>query len=53
MNRNENRRKRAEELVARMTVEERIDQLTYQAPPIERLSIPAYNYWNEALHGVA
>lgn len=46
-------RKKAEELVSRMTVEERIDQLTYQAPPIERLNVPAYNYWNEGLHGVA
>ena len=46
-------RLRAEELVQKMTVEERISQLRYNAPAIERLGIPAYNWWNEALHGVA
>ncbi len=46
-------RKKAEELVFQMTLDERIDQLTYQAPAITRLNVPAYNYWNEALHGVA
>ena len=46
-------RTRAEELVARMTVEEKAGQLTYQAPAIPRLGVPAYNWWNEALHGVA
>lgn len=43
----------AEKLVARMTLEEAASQLCYQSPPIERLGIPAYNWWNEALHGVA
>ncbi len=45
--------KQAEELVSRMTVEEAASQLYYQSPAIERLGIPAYNWWNEALHGVA
>ncbi len=44
---------RAKELVARMTPEEKITQLRYNAPAIDRLGIPAYNWWNEALHGVA
>lgn len=52
MNREEARRK-AEFLVGQMTLEERASQLRYDAPPIRRLSIPAYNWWNEALHGVA
>ena len=43
----------AEELVSRMTIEERAGQLRFDAPAIERLGIPAYNWWNEALHGVA
>ena len=45
--------KRAEELVGQMSVEEMASQLRYNAPAIERLGIPAYNWWNEALHGVA
>lgn len=45
--------RKAEELVARMTVEEAASQLLHCAPAIERLMIPAYNWWNEALHGVA
>ena len=44
---------RAKKLVAQMTVEEKASQLRYDAPPINRLGIPAYNWWNEALHGVA
>jgi beta-glucosidase len=36
-----------------MTLEERASQLKYDAPAIPRLGIPAYNWWNEALHGVA
>ena len=46
-------RRRAEELVSKMTLEEKASQLRYDAPAIERLGIPAYNWWNEALHGVA
>jgi beta-glucosidase len=43
---------RADALVAAMTLEEKILQMVYDAPAIERLGIPAYNWWNEALHGV-
>lgn len=49
----EDARKRAEELVGKMTLEERASQLRYDSPAIERLGIPAYNWWSEALHGVA
>ena len=52
MNR-EQARAKAEALVARMTVDEAASQLKFDAPAIERLGIPAYNWWNEALHGVA
>ncbi|MBQ3487218.1 MAG: glycoside hydrolase family 3 protein, partial [Clostridia bacterium] len=45
--------KKAEALVAQMTLEEKASQLRYDAPAIPRLGIPAYNWWNEALHGVA
>ena len=44
---------KARALVAQMTLEERAGQLRYDAPAIPRLGIPAYNWWNEALHGVA
>jgi beta-glucosidase len=40
-------------LIAQMTLEERIAQLQDQAPGIPRLGIPAYNWWNEGLHGIA
>lgn len=43
----------ARELVSKMTIEERAFQLSYRAPAIPRLNIPEYNWWNEALHGVA
>lgn len=46
-------RKRAEELVAQMTLGEKVAQTMHQTPAIERLGIKAYNWWNEALHGVA
>lgn len=46
-------RRRAAELVAQMTLEEKVSQTLYNAPAIERLGIPAYNWWNESLHGVA
>ncbi|HUX58818.1 MAG TPA: glycoside hydrolase family 3 C-terminal domain-containing protein [Bacteroidales bacterium] len=44
---------RVNDLISRMTLQEKADQLLYTAPAITRLGIPAYNWWNEALHGVA
>ena len=44
---------RVEDLVSRMTLHEKVTQLFNQAAPIERLGVPAYNWWNECLHGVA
>ena len=41
------------ELVSKMTLAEKLSQMKYDAPAIERLGIPAYNWWNECLHGVA
>ncbi len=43
---------RVRDLVSRMTLEEKILQMVYDAPAIERLGIPEYNWWNECLHGV-
>lgn len=43
---------RARALVSKMTLEEKMSQMKYEAPAIERLGIPAYNWWNECLHGV-
>ena len=44
---------RARDLVSRMTVEEKVSQLTNQAAAIPRLGVPEYEWWNECLHGVA
>ena len=44
---------RARDLVSRMTLEEKVSQMKDVAPPIARLGVPEYNWWNEALHGVA
>lgn len=44
---------RVNDLVSRLTLKEKADQLLYTAPAIPRLGIPSYNWWNEALHGVA
>ncbi|HEU4765795.1 MAG TPA: glycoside hydrolase family 3 N-terminal domain-containing protein, partial [Pyrinomonadaceae bacterium] len=44
---------RVDDLVSRMTLEEKIGQMMNAAPAIERLGIPAYDWWNEGLHGVA
>ncbi|TCL57249.1 beta-glucosidase [Kineothrix alysoides] len=49
----EEAKEKAKKLVAEMTIEERAGQLRYNAPAIPRLNIPAYNWWGEALHGVA
>jgi beta-glucosidase len=45
--------RRAADLVSRMTLEEKVLQMQSTAPAITRLGVPAYNWWNEALHGVA
>ncbi len=50
---NEKFKAQAKELVSKMTLEEKCSQLRYDSPSIERLGIPAYNWWNEGLHGVA
>ncbi|MEN1783624.1 MAG: glycoside hydrolase family 3 C-terminal domain-containing protein [Bacteroidota bacterium] len=44
---------RVKDLIARMTIAEKVLQLFNEAPAIERLHVPAYNWWNESLHGVA
>jgi beta-glucosidase len=44
---------RLDDAISRLTLEEKISQLQHAAPAIPRLGIPAYNWWNEALHGVA
>jgi beta-glucosidase len=47
------REARIKELVSKMSLEEKVSQLSWTSPAIERLGIPEYNWWNEALHGVA
>ncbi len=44
--------KRVQDLLGRLTLEEKASQMVYNAPAIPRLGIPEYNWWNEALHGV-
>src|SRR2546428_8767055 len=44
---------RVTDLVSRLTLEEKIAQMLNTAPAIPRLGIPAYEWWNEVLHGVA
>jgi beta-glucosidase len=44
---------RVNDLISRMTLEEKVSQMLYDSPAIERLDVPAYNWWNECLHGVA
>ena len=44
---------RAADLVGRMTLEEKVLQMQNSAPAIPHLGVPVYNWWNEALHGVA
>lgn len=53
MDREEKWRKQVKDWIKEMTLEEKTSQLTYQSPAIKRFGIPAYNWWNEALHGVA
>jgi len=45
--------KRVNDLVGRLTLEEKVGQMLNAAPAVDRLGIPAYNWWNECLHGVA
>jgi len=44
---------RVDDLISRMTLEEKVSQMMNAAPAIPRLGIPQYDWWNEALHGVA
>jgi len=44
---------RADDLLGRMTLQEKIDQLNYESKAVSRLNVPEYNWWNECLHGVA
>ncbi len=43
---------RVEDLIQRMTLEEKVSQMQHTSPAIPRLDVPEYNWWNEALHGV-
>lgn len=45
--------RRVEDLLSRMTLEEKVSQMMNDSPAIDRLGVPAYNWWNECLHGVA
>lgn len=45
--------RRAKELVSQLTLEEKASLMQHHSAPVEALGIPAYNWWNEALHGVA
>ena len=45
--------KRAKELISKMTIEEKASLMMDSSAPVEALGIPSYNWWNEALHGVA
>lgn len=44
---------RVESLLSELTLQEKISQLRYKSPAVDRLQVPAYNWWNECLHGVA
>jgi beta-glucosidase len=44
---------RIHDLIGRMTLEEKVSQMMNRSPAISRLDVPAYNWWNEGLHGVA
>jgi len=44
---------RAKDIVSRLTLAEKAGQMLHEAPAVPRLGIPAYNWWNEGLHGVA
>ncbi|HKK63157.1 MAG TPA: glycoside hydrolase family 3 C-terminal domain-containing protein [Bacteroidales bacterium] len=53
LNPNQSTEKRVDDLVSRMTLEEKVSQLTNHSRAVERLGISEYNWWNECLHGVA
>src|SRR5689334_12345322 len=44
--------KRVDDLLSRMSLEEKASQMLSESPAVERLGIPAYDWWNECLHGV-
>lgn len=44
---------RVQDIISRLTLEEKVQLMKHAAPAVPRLGIPAYNWWNEALHGVA
>jgi beta-glucosidase len=44
---------RVDDLISRLTLEEKAAQMLHEAPAVPRLGLPAYNWWNEGLHGVA
>lgn len=52
-NKNLHYKVRAQDLISRLTLEEKLAQLGDQAPGVQRLGIPPYNWWSEALHGVS
>ncbi|MGD8858028.1 MAG: glycoside hydrolase family 3 N-terminal domain-containing protein, partial [Chloroflexota bacterium] len=43
---------RVEDLISQLTLEEKISQMVHDALAVERIGLPAYNWWNEGLHGV-
>ena len=43
---------RVDDLISRMTLDEKVSQAMNQSPAIERLDVPEYEWWNECLHGV-
>ncbi len=44
--------KRADDLISRLTLDEKVSLMMHQSPAIERLGVPGFQWWNEALHGV-
>ena len=52
-NTNLSTQERVESLLSEMTIQEKMGQMLYTSPAIERLGVPEYNWWNECLHGVA
>ena len=47
------REQRVNDLISRLTLEEKVQLMKHASPAVARLGIPAYHWWNEALHGVA